>query len=248
MISCGLARAARRAALAAAGGRAPRRHRQGTGKAWVIVCPLRRWLHRVRVVDAGEDVTQALRRLGARFWLRLNKAKSVVARPQARPFLVYRFRYANGGAVKWRIAPTALVAMKERVRRITTTECGGGWSIEAVATERRGDLTGWKASFRQAEPRRSSGAWIDGVATGSGRANSHRGSEAHPSTGRGEPAAFRDGSSHAIRVEEGRAPGDGYRPTPDLRRPVRRAETMRCHLNQPNRRMRTRTSGGVGGV
>jgi hypothetical protein len=66
-------------------------------------------------------------------------------------------------------------------------ECGGGWSIEAVATERRGDLTGWKASFRQAEPRRSSGAWIDGVGTGSGRANSHRGSEVHSPTGRGKP-------------------------------------------------------------
>ena len=98
---------------------------------------------------AGEDVMQALRRLYARLRLRVNEAKSAVARPWDRKFLGYSFWVAKGGEVKRRVAPQALGAMKERVRSITRRN--GGRSIVSVVTELRGYLTGWKEYFRLAE-------------------------------------------------------------------------------------------------
>jgi len=103
----------------------------------------------VRSKRAGEDVMQTLRRLYARLRLRINEAKSAVARSQDRPFLGYRFWYAKGGEVRRRIAPKALATMKARVRRITTRS--GGRSLAAVCAELRSYLPGWKAYFRLAD-------------------------------------------------------------------------------------------------
>ena len=98
---------------------------------------------------AGEDAMQTLRRLYARLRLRINEAKSAVARPQDRKFLGYSFWYAKGGEVRLRIAPKALEAMKDRVRRITARN--GGRSMRSVFVELRGYLTGWKQYFRLAQ-------------------------------------------------------------------------------------------------
>src|ERR1700674_1170164 len=73
----------------------------------------------VRSRRAGEDTLQTLRRLYARLRLRINDAKSAVARPWDRKFLGYSFWVAPGRVVKRRVAPKALEAMKERVREIT---------------------------------------------------------------------------------------------------------------------------------
>lgn len=97
---------------------------------------------------AGEDAMQTLRRLYARLRLRINEAKSAVARPQDRKFLGYSFWYAKG-EVRRRIAPKALEAMKERVRKITARS--GGRSLKSVFAELRGYLTGWKQYFRLAQ-------------------------------------------------------------------------------------------------
>jgi group II intron reverse transcriptase/maturase len=103
----------------------------------------------VRSKRAGEDVMETLRRLYARLRLRVNEAKSAVARPQDRKFLGYSFWYARGSEVRRRVAPKALHAMKERVRAITARN--GGRSIAVVAAELRSYLAGWKGYFRLAD-------------------------------------------------------------------------------------------------
>ncbi len=83
-----------------------------------------------------------------------------MARAWERKFLGYSFWVAAGHAIRARVAPAALVAMRERVRRITRRN--GGRSLEAVAQELREYLTGWKAYSRLAgDPRvfRDLGEW-----------------------------------------------------------------------------------------
>ncbi|MEK7282332.1 MAG: reverse transcriptase domain-containing protein, partial [Acidobacteriota bacterium] len=103
----------------------------------------------VRSRRAGEDVMRTLRRLYAKLRLRVNEAKSAVARPWGRKFLGYSFWVAKGGEVKRRVAPQALGALKERVRSITRRN--GGRSMVSVVTELRGYLLGWKEYFRLTE-------------------------------------------------------------------------------------------------
>ena len=103
----------------------------------------------VRSRRAGEDVMGTLRRLYARLRLKVNEAKSAVARPWDRKFLGYSFWVAPGRKVKRRVAPKALAAMKDRVREITTRN--GGRSMDRVIEELRSYLRGWKEYFRLAE-------------------------------------------------------------------------------------------------
>jgi RNA-directed DNA polymerase len=115
----------------------------------------------VRSRRAGERVMQMLRHLYAKLRLKINEAKSTVARPWYRKFLGYSFWVAKGKEVKRRVAPKALATMKERVRQITSRN--GGRSIPSVAAELHGYLTGWKQYFRLADtPRvfRSLDEWI----------------------------------------------------------------------------------------
>jgi group II intron reverse transcriptase/maturase len=98
---------------------------------------------------AGEDVLQTLRRLYATLRLRINDAKSAVARPWDRPFLGYSFWVAPGRQVKRRVAPAALATMKAQVRALTART--RGCSLATVVAELRGYLLGWKAYFRLAD-------------------------------------------------------------------------------------------------
>ncbi len=115
----------------------------------------------VRSKRAGEDAMQTLRRLYAHLRLQINESKSAVARPQDRKFLGYSFWDAEGGEVKRRVAPTALAAMKARVRQITGRTRGR--SLRVVVAELRSYLPGWREYFRLDEtPRRFQNldAWI----------------------------------------------------------------------------------------
>ena len=103
----------------------------------------------VRSKRAGEDVMETLKGLYAGLRLRLNEAKSAVARPWDRKFLGYSFWVAAGKVIKRRVAPKALETMKERVRQIT--DRNGGRSLESVFKELRSYLVGWKAYFRLAD-------------------------------------------------------------------------------------------------
>lgn len=102
----------------------------------------------VRSKRAGEDVMQTLRCLFAKLRLQVNESKSGVARPQDRKFLGYSF-WSRGGEVKRRVAPQALEAMKERVRRITRRSRGR--SMTTVIAELRSYLVGWKNYFKLAD-------------------------------------------------------------------------------------------------
>jgi len=103
----------------------------------------------VRSRRAGERVLELQRQLYARLRLRINEAKSAVARPGARKFLGYSFWVAQGSTVRRRVAPEALRAMKQQVRWITGRSRGR--SIESVVERLRGYLTGWKEYFRLAD-------------------------------------------------------------------------------------------------
>ncbi len=115
----------------------------------------------VRSKRAGEDALQTLRRLYAKLRLRINEAKSAVARPQDRTFLGYSFWDDEDGEVRRRVAPTALKAMRDRVRSITSRTRGR--SLVTVVAELRRYLPGWREYFRLDEtPRLFSNleAWI----------------------------------------------------------------------------------------
>ena len=103
----------------------------------------------VRSKAAGERVMAALRRLFANLRLRVNEAKSSVARATQRQFLGFSFWVAKGRVVKRRIAAKAMSRMKDRVRQITTRS--GGRSLARVCEELGTYLAGWKGYFRIAE-------------------------------------------------------------------------------------------------
>ena len=98
---------------------------------------------------AAKDAMATLKRLYARLRLRVNDAKSAVARAWERKFLGFSFWVAPGRTIRRRVAPQALKEMKDRVRQITRRN--GGRSLRAVAAELREYLTGWKSYFRLAE-------------------------------------------------------------------------------------------------
>jgi group II intron reverse transcriptase/maturase len=101
----------------------------------------------VRSERAGNDVMQTLRRLFTDLRLRVNEAKSAVARPWERKFLGYTFWILKKtGELRRGIASKALKAMKERVRAITSRT--GGRSISRVIEELRPYLLGWREYFR----------------------------------------------------------------------------------------------------
>ena len=103
----------------------------------------------VRSKRAGERVMQSLVRLYAKLKLRVNESKSAVARTWDRSFLGYSFWVAPGRTIKRRVSPKAMMAMKERVRQITSRN--GGKSIVQVVAKLRSYLVGWKEYFRLAD-------------------------------------------------------------------------------------------------
>ena len=103
----------------------------------------------VKSERAAKDVMETLKRLYAGLRLKINETKSGVKRIRDSHYLGYGFWMAKGTTVKYGVAPKALKAMKERVRRITSRN--GGQSLEQTAKELKAYLTGWKEYFRLAE-------------------------------------------------------------------------------------------------
>jgi group II intron reverse transcriptase/maturase len=103
----------------------------------------------VRSKRAGKRVMGLLRQLYERLRLRVNESKSAVDLAWNRKILGYSFWIAPGRVVKRRVARKTLVAMKERVRRITRRTRGR--SIGQVVRELRSYLIGWRAYFRLAD-------------------------------------------------------------------------------------------------
>ena len=93
---------------------------------------------------AGKRVMESVTRfIRQRLKLKVNEAKSAVARPQERKFL--GFSFTRGAEPKRRIAPQALLRCKQRVRELTRRT--RGISREQITKELASYLRGWKSYF-----------------------------------------------------------------------------------------------------
>ena len=97
----------------------------------------------VRSRRAGERVMASVSRfLTGRLKLKVNEAKSAVARPEERKFL--GFSISNDGSER-RIAPKALATFQARIRNMTRRTLGK--SLPQVVEELRPYLIGWRGYF-----------------------------------------------------------------------------------------------------
>jgi RNA-directed DNA polymerase len=98
----------------------------------------------VRSERAGQRVMESITRFITRkLKLKVNEAKSAIARPQEGKFL--GFSFTNGPEVKRAIAPKALERFRKRIREITCR--AKGVSIEATMAELVPYLRGWRGYF-----------------------------------------------------------------------------------------------------
>jgi RNA-directed DNA polymerase len=98
----------------------------------------------VRSERAGQRVMKSITHfITHKLKLKVNEAKSAVARPQQRKFL--GFSFTAGPEVKRVIAPKALDRFKQRIREITRQ--AKGVSIEATIEELAPYLRGWRSYF-----------------------------------------------------------------------------------------------------
>src|SRR6266568_6209868 len=98
----------------------------------------------VRSERAGQRVMDSIKGfITKRLKLKVNEAKSAVARPQVRKFL--GFRFSEGPVIRRTIAPTAVARFKERIREIT------GWAKGASFDQMMAVLVpyirGWRGYF-----------------------------------------------------------------------------------------------------
>src|SRR5512138_1913033 len=98
----------------------------------------------VRSERAGQRVMDSVRRfITQKLKLKVNEAKSAVARPQERKFL--GFSFTTGPEVKRAIAPKALDRFKHRIREITRR--AKGVSIDETIAELAPYMRGWRSYF-----------------------------------------------------------------------------------------------------
>ena len=98
----------------------------------------------VRSQRAGERVMAGIEKfLAKRLKLKVNKAKSAVAKPSARKFL--SFSFTGGSQPRRRIAPQAIARFKARVRELTRRTRGA--SLPQIVKELSVYLSGWRGYF-----------------------------------------------------------------------------------------------------
>jgi RNA-directed DNA polymerase len=98
----------------------------------------------VRSRRAGERVMAGIEKFPAkRLKLKVNKAKSAVAKPSVRKFL--GFSFTRGKEPRRRIAPPALARFKARVRELTRRT--RGQSLAQIVKELSVYLRGWRGYF-----------------------------------------------------------------------------------------------------
>ena len=98
----------------------------------------------VRSQKAGERVLAGIEKfLEKRLKLRINKAKSAVAKPSVRKFL--GFSFTSGREPRRRIAPQAIARFKARVRELTRRTRGR--SLAQTSKELSTYLVGWRGYF-----------------------------------------------------------------------------------------------------
>jgi RNA-directed DNA polymerase len=98
----------------------------------------------VRSERAGHRVMVSITRfITERLKLKVNEAKSAVARPQDRKFL--GFSFTSGPEVRRAIAPKALTRFKDKIREITRQ--AKGKSIETTVKRLATYMVGWRGYF-----------------------------------------------------------------------------------------------------
>jgi RNA-directed DNA polymerase len=98
----------------------------------------------VRSPRAGERVMAGIEKfLAKRLKLKINKAKSAVAKPSVRKFL--GFSFTGGKEPRRRIAPQAIARFKARVRELTRRTRGA--SLPQIVKELSVYLVGWRGYF-----------------------------------------------------------------------------------------------------
>jgi len=98
----------------------------------------------VRSKRAGQRVMESISRfITQKLKLKVNEAKSAVARPQERKFL--GFSFTAGPDIKRTIAPKSLERFKQRIRDITRRAKGN--SMKATMEELAQYMLGWRGYF-----------------------------------------------------------------------------------------------------
>jgi RNA-directed DNA polymerase len=98
----------------------------------------------VRSERAGQRVMESISRfITQKLKLKVNEAKSAVARPQERKFL--GFSFTAGPDIKRTIAPNSLERFKQRIRE--TTRRAKGVSIKTTMEELATYMRGWRGYF-----------------------------------------------------------------------------------------------------
>ena len=98
----------------------------------------------VRSERAGQRVMESVKRfITQQLKLRVNEAKSAVAKPQQRKFL--GFSFTSGKELKRKIAPKAIDHFKDRIREITLG--AKGRSMEQMMQQLARYVRGWRAYF-----------------------------------------------------------------------------------------------------
>ena len=189
-----------------------------------------------------------------RLKLRVNREKSVVARALRRPFLGFCFR-PRMGEVRVLVDPKALRRAKDRLRALTSRRWG-------VSMERRIDeinrfTVGWTAYFRLADTptpfedldewlrrRLRQVRWKEWKRVRTRRRNLRRSASPRRTPANGRARARGTGASRDPKSSPSRCPTATGPPWPaGIPRSLPPLPGCRA-----NRRMRTRTSGGVGGA
>ncbi|MFS8981614.1 reverse transcriptase domain-containing protein [Cupriavidus necator] len=103
----------------------------------------------VRSERAGKRVMEGLKAfLTKKLRLTVNAAKSAVARPDQRKFLGFTF-LLGAKSIRRAVSPSALLRFKDRVRSITRRSRGVG--LDQIVDEVRRYLIGWRGYFGFAE-------------------------------------------------------------------------------------------------
>jgi RNA-directed DNA polymerase len=205
----------------------------------------------VRTWRAGQRVMASLTAfITNRLKLKVNQEKSAVARPWNRKFL--GFSFTSGKEPRRRIAPKAIARLKERVRELT--DRNRGVSMEQMVEVLSLYLRGWRAYFGHCQTpsvlqeldkwirRRLRSVqwkqWKQGPTRFAELRKRGIGYELAAQTAASSDGPWHLSNSPALAMA---LPNDYFDSLglPRLFEPER--------LNPPNRRMRTRTSGGVAG-
>jgi RNA-directed DNA polymerase len=206
----------------------------------------------VRSQKAGERVMAGIERfLEKRLKLKVNKAKSAVAKPSVRKFL--SFSFTGGREPRRRIAPQAIARFKARVRELTRRTRGR--SLAQIVKELSVYLIGWRGYFgfcQTPSVLRALDEWLRrrlrAVAWKQWKRGSTRFAELR-----------RRGVGRDLAAQTAGSPHGPWRlsnsPALALAFPNAALAALGLPLlvpakpsNLPNRRVRTRTHGGVGGV